>query len=316
MYKMRKIFLSFLVMILPMMTWADKNGKSGDCQWTFTTSDSKLTISGTGAMADYYFMNYAPWDSYASSIMAMEVKEGVTNIGSYTCRNCTKLTSVKIANSVNTISRLAFYNCSKLSSVAIPEGVSYLDFRAFGSCTSLTKVYLPSTLQSMNDDVFGNSPLTTVYCSAKTVPTIEDESIGNFNSITENATLYVPASAIEDYRSTAPWSKFANIVAMPKCATPTIVCEDGKLKFNCDTEGVTFFSQIGVADAGNHHTSEIDLALTYQVSVYATAEGYENSDVVTTTIQLNSNGIRGDVNQDGEVNITDAIEVVNIILGK
>lgn len=312
---MRKIFLSFLVLTLPMMAWADKNGKSGDCQWTFTTSDSKLTISGKGAMADYYFMNYAPWDSYASSILAMEVKEGVTNIGSYTCRNCTKLTSVKIANSVNTIGRLAFYNCSKLNTVVIPEGVSYIDFRAFSNCSSLSTVYLPGSLQSMNDDVFGNCPLATVYCSAKTVPTITVEDIGNFNSLSENATLYVPASAIEDYRSTAPWSNFLNILAMPKCPTPTITCEDGKVKFSCDMEGVTFISQISAGDAGGYYSSEIDLGLTYKVSVYATAEGYENSDVATTTIQLNSNGIRGDVNQDGVVNITDAIEVVNIILG-
>lgn len=313
---MKTIFLSFLVMSLPLLAWADKSGTTGGCNWIFTTSNSTLTISGEGAMADYYFMNYAPWDSFAGSILTTEVKDGVTNVGSYTCCNCTNLTSVKIANSVNTIGRLAFYNCSKLRSVSIPEGVSYIDFRAFRNCSSLTTVYLPSTLQSMNDDIFGNCPLTTVYCSAKTVPTIEEESIGNFNSISENATLYVPASAVEDYRSTAPWSNFANILAMPKCATPTIVCEDGKLKFYCDTEGVTFFSQIGVADAGDHHTSEIDLALTYQVSVYATAKGYENSDVATITLQMNSNGIRGDVNQDGEVNITDAIEVVNIILGK
>ena len=81
-------------------------------------------------------------------------------------------------------------------------------------------------------------------------------------------------------------------------------------------EGVTFISQIGAADADSYHSSEIDLGLTYKVSVYASAEGYENSDVATTTIQLNSNGIRGDVNQDGVVNITDAVEVVNIILGR
>lgn len=312
---MKKIFLSFLVLALPMMVWADKNGQSGDCQWKFSTSDSKLTISGNGAMADYYFMNYAPWDSYASSISAMEVQKGVNNIGSYTCRNCTNLTSVKIANSVKSIGRLAFYNCSKLKTVTVPEGVSFIDFRAFMNCSSLSTVFLPSSLTSMNDDIFGNCPLTTVYCSAKTVPTITDESIGNFNSLSENATLYVPASAIEDYRSTAPWNKFPNILVMPKCANPTITCEDGKVKFSCDTEGVTFFSEIGVADAGGYDSNEIDLGLTYKVSVYATAEGYENSDVVTTTLQLNSNGIRGDVNQDGVVNITDAVEVVSIILG-
>ena len=311
---MKRFAFSFLIMTLPLFTWADKNGTTGICQWVFTTADSKLTISGKGAMSDYYFMNYAPWDSYASSIILGEIKDGVTNIGSYTFRNCTNLCEVKIANSVETIGRMAFYNCPKLQTVTVPEGVTYIDFRAFRNCNTLTTVYLPSSLTSLNDDVFGNCPLTTMYCPAVTVPTIVDESIGNFDSITEDATLYVPASAIEDYKNTAPWSNFANIVAMEKCATPTITQENGKLSFACETEGVTFISHVAPADGGRYATADVKLSLTYEVSVYAAKEGYESSDAASITIQLSNAAIRGDVNGDGKVNITDAVEVVGIIL--
>ncbi len=313
---MRRIVFSFLVLTLPVLAWGDKNGTTGQCQWTFTEADSKLTISGTGAMADYFFMNYAPWDSYASSILAGEVQEGVTNIGSYTFRNCTNLCQVTIANSVETIGRMAFYNCPSLQSVVVPEGVSYIDFRTFRNCTTLSTVYLPGSLASMNDDVFGNCPLATVYCSATTVPIIEGESSNNFNSIAENSTLYVPASAIEDYKATAPWSNFANILAMPKCATPTITYENGKLSYTCDTEDVTFITKIAPSDGGSYATNEVSLSLNYKVTVYASKTGYENSDVATTTIQLSNSAIKGDVNGDGKVNITDATEVVNIILNQ
>ncbi|MBR5062390.1 MAG: leucine-rich repeat protein [Prevotella sp.] len=311
---MKRFAFSFLIMTLPLLTWADKSGTTGDCQWIFTTSDSKLTISGKGVMEDYYFMHYSPWDSYANSIIKGEIREGVTNIGSYTFRNCTNLSEVKIANSVETIGKMAFYNCPSLQSIVIPEGVSYIDYRTFRNCTSLSTVYLPGSLTSMNDDAFGNCPLATVYCSATTVPTVEGESSNNFNSLSENSTLYVPASAIEDYKDTAPWNNFANIVAIPKCATPTITYENGKLSYTCDTEGVTFITHIAPSDGGMFATSEVSLSLAYTVSVYASKMGYENSDAATMTIQLSNAAIRGDVNGDGKVNITDATEVVGIIL--
>ena len=54
----------------------------------------------------------------------------------------------------------------------------------------------------------------------------------------------------------------------------------------------------------------------YQVSVYATKAGYDNSDIATKEINVSSTGIKGDVTGDGEVTVTDAVEVVNIIMGK
>ena len=41
---------------------------------------------------------------------------------------------------------------------------------------------------------------------------------------------------------------------------------------------------ISDADIKTHHCNEISLTATYTVSVYATATGYENSDVATATL--------------------------------
>ena len=104
----------------------------------------------------------------------------------------------------------------------------------------------------------------------------------------------MPESAIEQYKTTAPWSNFGKIVSLDgsipptpevkKCAMPTISYHDGKLRFNCETEGAEFVTNITDADIKEHYHSTISLTATYNISVYATKSGYENSDVATATL--------------------------------
>ena len=69
-----------------------------------------------------------------------------------------------------------------------------------------------------------------------------------------------------------------------KCATPSISYADKKLTYTCTTEGVEFVSEIKDADITKYYDSEVSLSATYEISVYATKEGYENSDVATATL--------------------------------
>jgi hypothetical protein len=93
-----------------------------------------------------------------------------------------------------------------------------------------------------------------------------------------------------------------------KCATPTITVKNGKLTFACGTAGAVCHYEITRAGEGN--TVTLASTADYVVSVWATKAGYSDSDVATTTITLK----QGDVNADGNVSITDAVSVVNIIL--
>ena len=130
--------------------------------WTLT-NDGVLTISGTGAMADYY-SNSAPWRSFRSQIKTVIMENGVTSIGNNAFYDCTSLTSVTIPSSVTSIGEYAFYNCSSLTSVTIPNGVTSIGYRAFDNCTSLTSVTIPNSVTSIGWDAFsGCSALTDVY---------------------------------------------------------------------------------------------------------------------------------------------------------
>ena len=69
-----------------------------------------------------------------------------------------------------------------------------------------------------------------------------------------------------------------------KCAKPTISYVTKKLVFDCNTEGVEYVSEIKAADIGKYNDSEITLSATYEISVYTTKSGYEDSDVATATL--------------------------------
>lgn len=68
------------------------------------------------------------------------------------------------------------------------------------------------------------------------------------------------------------------------CATPTIAFVDGKLKFSCETEYVEYVSEIKDTDVRKFYDSEVSLSATYEISVYATKTGWEDSDMATATL--------------------------------
>ena len=127
--------------------------------------------------------------------------------------NGQEVTDLVIPNTVTSIGNYAFRYCSGLTSVTIPNSVTSIGYRAFEGCSGLTSVTIPNSVTSIGNVAFsGCSGLTSVTCLAKQVPTTETNTF--YNSNPANATLYVPASALEDYKNTAPWSSFGTIVAL------------------------------------------------------------------------------------------------------
>ncbi len=70
------------------------------------------------------------------------------------------------------------------------------------------------------------------------------------------------------------------------CATPTISYANGELKFNSETEGVTFHYNIDIEDDNvkSGIRNVVQLSVTYHISVYATKEDYNDSEVATGTL--------------------------------
>ena len=95
---------------------ATHSGTCGDnVTWTLDASGT-LTISGKGAMADYYIFS-VPWYDTRSQVKTVIIKNGVTSIGNCAFADCSSLTSATIPNSVTSIGNGAFSSCSSLTDV-------------------------------------------------------------------------------------------------------------------------------------------------------------------------------------------------------
>lgn len=123
---------------------------------------------------------------------------------------------------------------------------------------------------------------------AEEVPTTRNDVFEG--SYIDYATLHVPDGSFSAYSNADPWKNFGRIVGInggseaQKCATPTISYSNGKLTFNCATEGATCQSTITDTDITSYSANEVQLTVTYNISVYATKTGYQNSDVATATL--------------------------------
>ena len=213
-----------------------------------------------------------------------------------------------IPNSVTSIGQAAFYGCSSLASVTIPNSVTSIGNNAFYNCSGLTSVTIPNSVTSIDSFAFrGCTRLTSVISKMDNPSSINSECFPN--DVFNNTTLYVPQGTIDKYLATESWNKFLHIEELNSsnlCATPTISYKNGKLSYNCETEGAICQTTITDTDVASFSGNEIDLTVTYNISVYATKDGYFDSDMATATlcwVEVNpqNEGITTDVNQIASV---------------
>ena len=105
--------------------------------WTLNTESNLLTISGSGAMADYDNSdNKAPWLSYADEdLVYLKLEEGLTHIGDYAFFSRTYLTSFRLPSTLQSIGDYAFARCFTVMYVeALAETAPSVGVNAFQDC--------------------------------------------------------------------------------------------------------------------------------------------------------------------------------------
>ena len=115
----------------------------------------------------------------------LDIPVTVTEIGENACSECKGLTSVNLPVSVKTLADYSFYECTGLKSITLPNFVTTIGKYAFAKC------------------IFSN-----IYAYPVTPPAVGKNAFRD----TYGATLHVPQSSVDNYRSAEYWSNFANIV--------------------------------------------------------------------------------------------------------
>ena len=120
-------------------------------KWELST-DGTLTISGTGAMEEYWYIDEdydpRPWSSHVDKITKIVIGDDVTNVASNAFNGCKSLKDAVLGSSVTTIGGEAFYDCSGLSSIQLPDSLTEIWPNAFGNCIGLKSITIPKNVTS------------------------------------------------------------------------------------------------------------------------------------------------------------------------
>lgn len=183
--------------------------------------DGTLTISGSGAMADWSSSDKVPWYSYRSSITTVNIRDGVTSVGNRAFIECTALTSVTIPNSVTSISNNAFFSCSALANITIPNSVTTIGQYVFYGCSALTNITIPGSVTSLGENTFRNcSALTDIYVSwISSIPTWPTGFTNK--SPQSDITLHVPCGTGDVYAAQDGWKDYTIVANLPRVLSGT-----------------------------------------------------------------------------------------------
>ena len=320
---MKKQLLLFAMILLPLVASAHdievQNADGVTIYYNYINDGKELAVTFRGSDYSSYSDEYQGNVLIPEEVTYMNRTRKVTSIRDDAFNGCKGLTSVTIGNSVTSIGSEAFHGCSGLTSITIPNSVTYIGWGAFQTCFGLTSVTIGNSVTSIGGDAFQNcsglnsvtigSGVTSIgNCAFDGVdfPTVvslienpfkitgKTSSTRTFTQNTfNNATLYVPKGTIDKYKATEGWKDFLFIEEgtgggdtpeTQKCEKPTISYENGKLTFSCATEGAVCQYSITDTDIKAGSGNEVQLGVTYNISVYAAKSGYENSETVTATL--------------------------------
>ena len=171
----------------------------------------------------------------ADQLTAVRIPKHVTKIPDGAFQECTALTTVSFAPnaSLRSIGNFAFVKTSALTAVELPakvsqigssvfyfsgiqsaiinSPVSYLQDHLFDGCTNLETVTIGNQVKMIGNFAFTDcSRLWKIYCYALQPPSVSNNTF--LNCKIGDIDLYVPASAINTYKSVSPWMSFGHIV--------------------------------------------------------------------------------------------------------
>ena len=276
---------------------------------------------------------------------SISIKEGTLGIGNYAFRDCSNLTEVTIPNSVTSIGGGAFLGCSGLTSVKIPNSVTSIGFGAFSPCSGLTSItvesgntvydsrdscnaiietasntliagckntVIPNSVTSIGDCAFDGCTGLTSVTFPNSVTSIGIEAFARCSGLTE-VTIPNSVTEIGDY-------VFAVCSGLTEVTIPNSVTDIGFYAFSdcsgltkvyCYAENVpntnsSAFNNVNVSDATLYVPSA-------SIEAYKAATPWSGFGKIVALGGSESN-LRGDVNGDGKVSMSDAMFIVNYLL--
>ena len=138
----------------------------GDDVWVeFDESTGTATISGNGAMWDYYENGKDYTNKHQnpftgkSNVQKIVISEGVTNVGDYFLQGYeyrSKIKEISLSSTITKIGKYAFQNCYNVQGVMLPSGLEEIGDYSFDNCGSLNEINVPDSVKIIGKGCFCN----------------------------------------------------------------------------------------------------------------------------------------------------------------
>lgn len=229
----------------------------------------------------------------------LTIEEGTIGIADAALADCSRLTDITLPGSLTHIGKKAFRNCTGLTAIAIPESVTHMGGGAFENCTDLTQVVVPN-IEAWCGITFEDYIANPLYFAQH----IYDE---NNTEITD---LFIPAGVTSI--SKAAFCNCRNLVTITIPRSMTDI--DDLAFYGCKSLTDIFFVAKNLPHTSLSAFQGLRIA---GVTLYVPKSTVE---LFRTTQPWSSFGrihilseLKGDINGDNRVDISDAVTVLNII---
>ena len=260
------------------------------------------------------------------NMTSVEIPNSIDSISSHAFWSCEKLQRVVIPNSVVRLCPCAFYSCTGLKSAVIGNSVSVIDEYCFQYCYQLTDVVIGSSVTYLAIKAFYDCPsLRKVTCLAPVPP-----KMYAYYSFCDEAytyaTLYVPAASMQAYRNDENWGLFRSYQNLASTAesiqlnvTTAGLNEGSTLQLTATVLPEEFDNKTVIWASNNPSVATVDnngLVTTHSVGTATiTAITTDGSNLsASCTVTLLPVGVKGDVNDNGRVDIYDVSDLIDYLL--
>lgn len=215
---------------LTKIKWTNRHNYASDGDYVIAlTVDGSMAFSGstTGSNLVRFSSNSDRRNAgYVNSIKAVEIGNGVPDIGSYAFYGCYSLTGVTIPNGVSGPENYAFQHCYNLRGITLPNGSARIGSYTFQNCYSLAYIAIPDGTETIADSAFDN-------CQSLAVVMLP-ESIVSIGASTFNKCVNLVSAVIPDGVVTFSGNAFMDCYRLSGTTIPDSVITIGGYAFsNC-----------------------------------------------------------------------------------